>query len=139
MQLVQGNIGTYTTVVVFQVLSCIALSDIGSKVKLEALDLKSTCALIAVTRSNILSREFRRAPILGCGDVPIVLWFCIRNGVLTRVGVVCSAGLKQPCVEVRFDNLCASSLVPAGSSEGLFTVGVDMKVKALVCHRSIAK
>jgi hypothetical protein len=51
-----------------------------------------------------------------------------------NIGVACSARVKQPCVEVRFDNLCASTLVPAGSSNGPFTVGVDMKVKALVRH-----
>jgi hypothetical protein len=40
--------------------------------------------------------------------------------------------VKQPSVEVRFDNLCAHALVPVGSSEGLYTVGVDLQVKALV-------
>ena len=44
----------------------------------------------------------------------------------------CRVGLRQPSVEVRFDNLCAQTMVPEGSAEGLFTVGVDLKVKALV-------
>jgi hypothetical protein len=44
----------------------------------------------------------------------------------------CRAGVKQPSVEIRFDDLCASAMAPEGSTEGLFTVGVDLKVKALV-------
>lgn len=43
--------------------------------------------------------------------------------------------MTQPAVEVRFDDLGAAALAPAGSSEGLFTVGVDLKVKALVRPR----
>jgi hypothetical protein len=42
-------------------------------------------------------------------------------------------GLRQPAVEVRFDDLCASTSMPKGSTEGLFTVGVDLMVKAMVC------
>lgn len=45
----------------------------------------------------------------------------------------CRAGLKQPSVEVRFDDLCASAMGPEGAADGLFTVGVDLQVKALVC------
>lgn len=51
------------------------------------------------------------------------------QGVLA---VTCRAGLKQPSVEVRFDDLCASAMGPEGAADGLFTVGVDLQVKALV-------
>ena len=40
---------------------------------------------------------------------------------------VCRAGLKQPTVDVRFEKLNASAMAPAGSSDGLFTVGVDLQ------------
>jgi hypothetical protein len=46
--------------------------------------------------------------------------------------VLCRAGIKQPSVEVRYDKLNASVMAPAGSSDGLFTVGVDLQVKVLV-------
>lgn len=40
--------------------------------------------------------------------------------------------MSQPSVEVRFDELTAASMAPAGASDGLFTVGVDLKVKVFV-------
>ena len=48
---------------------------------------------------------------------------------------VCRAGLKQPTVEVRFEKLNASAMAPAGSSDGLFTVGVDLQAcfRLLLC------
>ena len=42
------------------------------------------------------------------------------------------AGLKQPSVEVRFENLTLSSMVPEGAGTGMFTVAKDIKFKALV-------
>jgi hypothetical protein len=44
----------------------------------------------------------------------------------------CRAGVKQPSVEVRFDDLCARKTVVASSVDGLFTVGKDFKSKATV-------
>jgi hypothetical protein len=35
-------------------------------------------------------------------------------------------------VKLHFDKLNASAMAPAGSSDGLFTVGVDLQVKAFV-------
>lgn len=40
-------------------------------------------------------------------------------------------------MEVRFDDLCASAVGPEGAADGLFTVGVDLQVKAMA--RSLSR
>ena len=41
------------------------------------------------------------------------------------------AGVEQPSVEIRFDDLCARKKVPQSSVDGLFTVGKDLKSKMI--------
>lgn len=47
------------------------------------------------------------------------------------LSVCCRVGVRQPAVEVRFEDLSAQSMVPQGAADGgLLTVGVDIQSKA---------
>ena len=73
-----------------------------------------------------------------CSCIAVVARTLANMSAAVKPAFVCRAGIRQPSVEVRFDKLTASGAAPAGSSEGLFTVGVDLQVRSLVLHAAHA-